>query len=419
MSAQLFFLPPIKHTPHETIFQETGTSASAVLPSTPRVRLLVELAVPFLGLSLANVFFFSIPTMAFFSVALLTSIVTLTTSPRASYVFFQKGALENPFWKQELLQKLMQWFVVLVNSFSLASSIPTSFFHIVIPLLVTTCIVWPILIKTCSEDSTVTQVFFLRRVNHLLWACSLITLFIGIINLSGFRTTAWTPYLLLSACTSFTLLCKDKQTEMKESDHTSKIKTYAHTALCLGILAYQAFSIFMNPPSSNIVPAILMPVILSIHILFVLLLDATQEVNDNTDAYKLQNITSHLRILLWDENDFLRLTPNLTSSFIKIQSLMALLNTQKTQPKVALWYFPTKVLYHAALGTSLLLTPMPFQPSAALLRAFYFSQIISTTTNYILKNIEALKRKRKWLETEKQLLRVLTYHFQPSEEPLP
>ena len=359
--------------------------------SVPWLHFFAEITTPLLGLIIAKVFYASIPGAVFFSIATLTSMTTLATSPRALYLFSQQPVPQNTttessfFWTQKSLQKLMQWFVILTCGFSLVGSSPSPLLHIAIPLLTIACIAWPLLMYIDPNHSCIRKYLCHKKINHMLWDCSTLILFGTTLGSLCIRTTAWTSYLQLAACASFTLLCKDSSTELTESKSVAKMKRLEHTILGVGTAAYHFYAIFIDPISANIISALLV----SANIFFILFIDAEQEANNHSNALNLQKFEKTLSEGLASFNYS-------TGECSETDSLKTILQQRKQQSSPASWYFPTRALHYALLGVSLISAPLPLQPASLLLKIFFLSQIISTTTDYILKQIEASARESLW-----------------------
>ena len=223
-----------------------------------------------------------------------------------------------------------------------------------------------------------------------LFCCSVASLFGSVLH-SSFRFGSvlhsllvrpdpWTSYLQLAACVSIILFCKDSVTELESHRISSFIKRVIHLTLCTGIVAYQFYAVFIDPTSANIVSALLV----STHIFFVLFKDTIQDIRHHNIALTSMQLDKLL---------------SLGHSSISLQQIR---EKQKTQLSVAPWYFPTRALLYALLGTHLLFVPLPVQPASVLLKVFFLSQIISNMMDCLLKQMETSERKRWWNDLIKQ-----------------
>ena len=383
-----FYAPPMKYT---SVWDGFGEDASNAKKAIKYIKcpgdfsffcFAAELFAPFFALTLAT-FLFPVPLFSLetrFSLVLLTTITTIATSPRALYMLLQlplhRTQKATLLWQQKSLQKLLQWFAILLGGFSLIST-PSPVFHFAIPLYTIACIIWPILLVSNPNHSFFKEYLFNKKIHYTLGACSLVGLFSSILGVLCIGEASWTSYLQLAACISITLICKDSVTELTESAQISRIKELAHTILCLGVFAYHVCVVCIEPISANVFTAVL----ISTHIFFVFFIDAEQEINDNSHALAIQQI---LRI-----EKFVNIEAFSTKIFKEINKKFA---KQKT---VAPWYFPARALLYALLsGANLLLAPLPVQPTSILLRVFFLSQTITNMTDCLLKQLEASTRKK-------------------------
>lgn len=368
------------------------------LKSAPLAYFLVEIAAPLLGLIITRICFHSIPGAILLSVATLTTLTTCATSPRALHLFFPEEfapiQAHRFFCKQKSLLKLLQWFIILMNGLFLYGGPPSPLLHISMPLLTIACIVWPILLYIDKDYSIIKNYLCHKKINQALWVYSTFNFFMrsleSLESLYIKTNTSWACYRQLAMCASLTLLCKDSNTEPKECKQSSKIQQRAHTTFCLGLLAYHVFAVWLEPISTNIIMAFLV----STHILFVLFIDAQQETNHNNSTLRLQELLD-----IHKKNDQLEGTTEAKQK--KTQKILKkrLQQLQKQSP-VAPWYFPLRIVLHTLIGASHLFISLPTQPDLALLRIFFLSQIISTTTDSVLKQIEASERERWWCNIE-------------------
>ena len=386
------FLLPMKHTPTWDMSGNKSKNAEDALiyikcpydvPSWLPLRqvLLLEVAAPLLGLIITNIFFFSLPNTVLLSIMTLTSITTLATSTRVLYLF---GGGDSSFLRpQQLLQKLLQCSVLFMHGLALVSPSPSPLHHITIPLLTIFFIIWPILIYISRHISPSLK-------QHLmfpslpLFFCSVASLFGSVLHSSLrfgsvlhsllVRPDPWTSYLQLAACVSITLFCKDSVTELESHRISSFIKRVIHLTLCTGTVAYQFYAVFIDPTSANIVSALLV----STHIFFVLFKDTIQDIRHHNIAFVSMQLDE---LLSWGHSS---------------TSAQQMQEKRKTQLSVAPWYFSTRALLYALLGTHLLFVPLPVQPASVLLKAFFLSQIISNMMDCLLKQMETSKRKRWW-----------------------
>lgn len=381
----LFWTPPMKHSPPRNASELQLKNADGVLDyiRNPEAShwgyFFAEIVLPFFLLSFERIVIQSIPvpTTLFCSIVLLNTAMTLSTSPRALSCLSSISTNQNEkntFLKQKSLQVLLQWFVVLMGGLALVSTSPSPFLHLLIPLFTIICIAWPFLLYIDPDHSVVEKYLFHKKFNYRLWACSLIGVFGSTLG-SLIEATPWTPYLQLAAYTSFTLLCKDTSTEMTESKQVARIKRLAHTILCLGVLAYHIYTVFIDPTNVNIASALL----LSTHILFVLFIDAKQEINDNNHALKVLKMQQTLHLSTErsaPENVFHDLEKNIRPTH------------------AAPWYFPMRALHYYLLWNSIVRAPLPIHPVDMLLRTFFLAQALANMTDCILKQSAVYARKR-------------------------
>ena len=381
------FLLPMKHTP---TWDMSGNKSNNIEDALTYIKcpydssswmplkkvLLLEVAAPLLGLIITNIFFFSLPNTVLLSIMTLTSITTLATSTRVLYLFgHPTHGRESSFLRpQQLLQKLLQCSVLFMHVLALVSPSPSPLHHITIPLLTIFFIIWPILLYINRHISPSLKQY-LTFPSLPLFCCSVASLFGSVLHSLLVRPDPWTSYLQLAACVSIILFCKDSVTELESHRISSFIKRVIHLTLCTGIVAYQFYAVFIDPTSANIVSALLV----STHIFFALFKDTIQDIRHHNIALASKQLC-----------ELLFLGRSSTTSVEQIQE------KRKTQLSVAPWYFPTRALLYALLGTHLLFVPLPVQPASVLLKVFFLSQIISNMMDCLLKQMEASERKRWW-----------------------
>ena len=404
-----YFTPPMKHTPtwdlpgEKSTSTETGLEYIRDLQAPPfkfhiKRHALVEIAAPMLGLIIAKIFFFSIPNTVLLSIAILTFISTISTSTRVLYVFSDppeyhtESKPPDVLKIQQRLQKLLHCSLLFMLGLALVSPFPLP---LLLPILMVFCIVCLILpyigqcigrcIGRCIGKYIIIDIDAIPT-QHLtfpslpLFCCSVASLFGSTLHSLLVRPNPWTSYLQIAACVSITLFCKDFVTELESHRLHSNIKRVTHIILCIGVLAYQAYSVFVDPISANIISALLV----STHIFFVLFRDATQEINAWHSTLRSQDLRSILWPSVWQDDA------------LRGHVLQRLQETLQSQPSVAPWHFPARALLYILLGANLLFSPLPIQPASILLKVFFLSQIISNMTDCILKQIEASVEKQEW-----------------------